>query len=109
MPEAYNGLRLFTFEENMSKPINPPGEDFTIRCPRLGHQIFFSYCVVENYGEPCFKIIDCWYRHFDVETYLKEHLSPEQWDKLVNRPPKPKVLSLLELIEQAKKRKKEAE
>ena len=93
----------------MDKPIEPPGDDFNIRCPRLGHQIFFSYCIVENYGEPCFKIVDCWHRHFDVVAYLQKHLSPDQWDKLVNRPPKPKVLSLVELIEQAKKRKKEAE
>jgi len=93
----------------MEKSIEPPNDDYQIRCPRLGHQIFFSYCVVENDGNPCFKIIDCWFRHFDVEAYLQKKLSPEQWDKLVNRPGKPKVLSLVELIEQAKKRRKEAQ
>ena len=93
----------------MEKPVEPPGDDFKIRCPRLGHQIFFSYCIVESDQNPCFKILDCWHQYFDVETYLKSRLTAEQWEKLVNRPPKPKVLSLIELIEQAKKRKKEAE
>ncbi len=93
----------------MEKPVEPPGDDYKIRCPRLGHQIFFSYCKVENQGGPCYKILDCWHRHFDVEGYLQKELTSEQWDRLVNRPAKPKMLSLIELIEQAKKRKKETE
>jgi len=44
-----------------------------------------------------------------VEGYLQKELTSEQWDRLVNRPAKPKMLSLIELIEQAKKRKKETE
>jgi hypothetical protein len=44
-----------------------------------------------------------------VEDYLKKELTPEQWERVSDRQPKSKMLSLLELIEQAKKRKKEME
>jgi len=74
-----------------------------IRCPRLGHQISFSYCRSENMGEPCFKTLDCWFEHFLVEEYLREELEPEDWDRLFRRPAKSKVQSLMELIEQTKK------
>lgn len=85
----------------------PPGDDCDIRCPRLGHQISFSYCRSENQGLPCFKTLDCWYTHFEVEAFLKKELTPEEWKKVFSGPPKPKMLSLVELIEQAKKRGKE--
>ncbi|MBW2064624.1 MAG: hypothetical protein JRJ03_06775 [Deltaproteobacteria bacterium] len=82
----------------------PPGEDFQIRCPRLGHMISFSYCQRENMGLPCFKTLDCWFRHFAVEDYLRGRLSQEEWEKAFGKPRTPKVLSLVELIEEAKKR-----
>jgi hypothetical protein len=91
----------------MNKDSTPPGEDDLVRCPRLGHQITFSYCRVENRGLPCFKIVDCWYEHFMVEDFLRRELKPEEWEKVFNRPVKPKILSLVELIEEAKKRKNE--
>jgi len=91
----------------MNKKNIPPGDENKIRCPRLGHQISFSYCRSENKGLPCFKSLDCWFEHFPVEAYLRRELKPEEWDNVFNRPPKPKMLSLVELIEEAKKRKKE--
>jgi hypothetical protein len=91
----------------MERESLPPGEDYKIRCPRLGHQITFSYCRAENRGLPCFKTLDCWFEHFLVEEYLRKELNAEEWEKVFNRPPKPKMLSLVELIEQAKKVKKE--
>ncbi len=36
--------------------------------------------------------------------YLKDHLPEAQFNRLMERDPKPKVSSLIELIEQAKKR-----
>ncbi|MBN1847641.1 MAG: hypothetical protein JW932_03570 [Deltaproteobacteria bacterium] len=87
----------------------PPGEDYLIRCPRLGHQIHFSYCRSENQGLPCSKILDCWFNHFLVEEYLRRELSAEEWAKAFERPAHPKMQSLLELIEQAKKNKKKEE
>ena len=85
--------------------IKAPNKDYTIRCPRLGHQINFQYCRIENMGLPCFKILDCWFQHFDVESYLRQDLSSEEWDKTFNRTPKSKVASLLELIEKVKNSK----
>ena len=79
-----------------------------IRCPRLGHQICFSYCRRENHGLPCFKTLDCWYAHFMVEDYLRNELSPEEWGKAFKRSDKTKTVSLIELIEQAKERKQKA-
>ena len=35
--------------------------------------------------------------------YLKDHLAEDQFNRLMEARPKPKVTSLLELIEQAKK------
>jgi hypothetical protein len=42
-----------------------------------------------------------------VEDFLRSELKPEEWGKAFNRPIKPKILSLVELIEEAKKRNRE--
>ena len=91
----------------MSKKFTLPGDELNIRCPRLGHQVGFSYCRSESEGLPCFKVLDCWFEHFNVEAYLEEELESKDWETLINRPAPKKVQSLLELIEQAKKAKKE--
>ena len=93
----------------MKKKCYPPGKDYQIRCPRLGHQIDFSYCRSENQGLPCFKILDCWFQHFSVEEYLREELEAEEWNTVFGVQPKSKMLSLVELIEQAKRGKKNPE
>jgi len=87
-------------------PKDPPDKEFNIRCPRLGHQINFPYCRSENQGLPCFKTLDCWFNHFDVTAYLKEQLSKEQFEMSFVNKGKPKVLSLLDLIDKAKARQK---
>jgi hypothetical protein len=47
--------------------------------------------------------LDCWHSHFQVEQHLRTELTPEEWQRTFTRPPKPKMLSLVELIEQARK------
>jgi hypothetical protein len=42
-----------------------------------------------------------------IEDFLREELDPDEWERIFNQPPKPKVLTLVELIEEAKKRKTE--
>ncbi|MFH2067149.1 MAG: hypothetical protein ABIK15_18260 [Pseudomonadota bacterium] len=75
------------------------------RCPRLGSIIPFSYCMKCGDGRlPCGKVIDCWWEIFDIKGYLEQHLSAEDFQELVNRKPKDKVSSILEMIEQAKKK-----
>lgn len=86
-------------------PTEPPSDELGIRCPRLGHQINFSYCRSENNGLPCFKTLDCWYHHFDVHSFLKDKLSEQDFKKIFASKGKPKVSSLLDLIKQAKERK----
>jgi len=84
---------------------DPPKDDFHIRCPRLGHQINFSYCRSESNGLPCFKTLDCWYNHFDVQAYLADKLTKEDFETAFLNKGKPKIASLFDLIEQAKTRK----
>ena len=80
------------------------GNPLERRCPRLGGPVSFSYCkTCDEDQQPCFKIIDCWWETFDVVRYLKDHFSEEQFNRLTNATPRPKIASLVELIEKAKK------
>ncbi len=88
-------------------PSEPPEDKIEIRCPRLGHQVNFSYCRSENQGIPCFKSLDCWFNTFNVQDYLKDKLPKEDFEKAFLNKGKPKVFSLMDLIEQAKKNKGE--
>ncbi len=85
-------------------PTKSPTGIGDIRCPKLGHLITFSYCEKEQGTLPCVRALYCWAGHFDVEGYFKERLSEEEWVRAFETPPKPKLVTLLELIEQAKKR-----
>ena len=85
--------------------MNEKQERLVRRCPRLGNAVPFNYCEICGDDEqPCFKILDCWWEHFDVVQYLKDHLPEDQFSRLMEARPKPKVASLVELIEQARKR-----
>ena len=88
----------------MDQKNSPPDDSFQIRCPKLGHQIHFSYCRKENFGLPCVKTLNCWYRHFEVEQYMRDELSPEEFEQAFRKNIKPKMQSLMELINQAQKR-----
>ncbi len=83
----------------------PPDDKFTIRCPRLGHQINYPYCRSENNGLPCFKTLDCWYTHFDVQVCLRDQLTQDDFKKIFENKTAPKILSLVDLIEQARQGK----
>lgn len=86
----------------MNRPEKPPDSSLQIRCPRLGHEIYFSYCRQENMGLPCFKILDCWFPYFKVEEYLRQELSEAEWASVFENPGKPKIVSMLEMIQQAR-------
>jgi hypothetical protein len=75
------------------------------RCPKLGDEMTFGYCLQESGKLPCLRIIRCWQTAFDVEALLKEHLTPEQWEQLTCAQPKDKVINLIEVIEAAKAKK----
>ncbi len=74
-----------------------------MRCPRLGGPVQLSYCEVESSGKPCLKMISCWSPQFDVTTMLAEKMGPENMEAYFSKQVKPKVITLIELIEQARK------
>jgi hypothetical protein len=76
-----------------------------IRCPRLGGEVSLVYCLKEGGNIPCPRTILCWQPYFDVEAQLRANLTEEQWDRCFAKTPKEKIVSLVELIEAAKKRK----
>jgi len=81
-------------------------DDKPIRCPRLGGEVNFKYCRTMNDRLPCRLIAGCWQTQIDIDTFLRDHYSPEELDRIF-APPKPKVETLLELIEKSKKVKTE--
>ena len=73
-----------------------------IRCRMLGHELTFGYCRQPGRDLPCAKIFDCWFEIFNVEEFMREHYTEEQIRQILT-PPKPKMASLLEIIQQAQK------
>ncbi len=57
-------------------------------------------------GRPCFKILHCWYPYFRVEEYLRQELTEQEFSDLIDKPVKPKVLSLMQAIQDVQKREK---
>lgn len=71
-------------------------------CRTLGHYVPFKYCRTMKDGVPCHRILDCWFERFPVEEYLREQYSEDEISRMLE-PPKPKISSLLDLIEKARK------
>jgi len=87
--------------------LNEHDQDLLLRCCRLGHEVTFGYCRQETGGKPCRLILDCWWERFDVRSFLQTHLPQEtmaQVERAAVSPPPAKVLSLVEMIQQAKER-----
>lgn len=76
-----------------------------IRCPTLGHPLSFSYCRTTDGDKPCRRIYNCWFQRIPIEKYMQTYFPKETIDNIV-APPKPKMLSLVELIEKARQTKK---
>jgi hypothetical protein len=57
--------------------------------------------------QPCFKVVDCWWETFDIVRYLQDHLPEEQFARVMDARPKPKVASLVEMVAQTKARMQE--
>ncbi|MFP3980561.1 MAG: hypothetical protein ACLFUY_04140 [Desulfobacterales bacterium] len=85
---------------------DPNIDNMELRCPRLGSLIPFRYCLISGEGDlPCMKIMDCWWEFFDVDAYLKENLPAEAYNKLVTAQPRSKVATIVEIAEEAKRKK----
>jgi hypothetical protein len=70
-------------------------------CRMLGHAVPFSYCRQVSEGLPCRLLADCWYTQFDAVAWMRERFTSEQIAR-ITAPPRPKIHSLLELIERAR-------
>ena len=79
-----------------------PHDSKLIRCPKLGDEMTFVYCLQESGDLPCVRIIQCWQAAFDVAALLKEHLTSGQWERFTWAQPKDKVIDLIEIIGKAK-------
>jgi hypothetical protein len=87
--------------------LNEHDQEFLPRCCRLGHEVTFGYCRQETRGKPCRLILDCWWERFDVRAFLQANLPADtmtQVESASTSPPPPKMLSLLETVQQAKER-----
>ena len=73
------------------------------RCPMLGNDVPFSYCREPAQEIPCRKIFDCWWETVDIKAFIAGNYSREIQEAIA-QPPKPKMLSLIEIIEQASRR-----
>ncbi len=72
-------------------------------CRMLGHAVTFNYCRTTSQNTPCRKIRDCWFETLPIEDYMNTHFNTEE-QQLIFKEPAPKITSLLDLIEQARKR-----
>ncbi len=74
------------------------------RCPRLGGDVEFSYCKIGGEDRsPCFKIFDCWWEIFDVVAHMKEIMPEERFKETVEKKPRPKVASIVEMVREIRK------
>lgn len=76
-----------------------------IRCPMLGHPLNFTYCRTTDGTTPCRRILNCWFERIPIQQFMQENFPPSVIERLAE-PPKPKMVSLFELIEKAQKMKK---
>jgi len=79
----------------------------TIRCRRLGHEVPFGYCRREAGHTPCRLLLNCWWEQFDVQAFVREHFAEDvvkALEEARSSPAPPKMLSLLEILEQARRR-----
>jgi len=55
---------------------------------------------------PCRFIVGCWQGQMDIEAFLDEQFSAEELDRIF-APPKPKMDTLVHLMEKANKAKRQ--
>ncbi|MEO0294184.1 MAG: hypothetical protein ABIN61_08215 [candidate division WOR-3 bacterium] len=75
----------------------------SIYCRKLGHWLTFNYCRRENKGFPCRGIISCWFERIEIEKFLKENYEKGEISYLFEPQPS-KLASIIELIEDTKRR-----
>jgi hypothetical protein len=79
-------------------------DDRRVRCPKLGGEVTFAYCRQEAGDLPCQRVVLCWHLYFPIESHLEKILTDDQRKRFLSQQPKDKITTLVELIEEAKKR-----
>ncbi|MBU2511147.1 hypothetical protein KJ966_07405 [bacterium] len=77
-------------------------DDLEGYCRQLGHTIPFKYCRTQQNGIPCSKLRDCYFERIPIQDFIDNNFSAEEKHAMVSVRP-PKLQSILELIEKAKK------
>ncbi len=77
-------------------------DDKIRRCPMLGHELAFSYCRQPGREIPCARIFDCWWDRLDIVDFVQDHYDPDTIVE-IRKPRQPKMASLVEIIERARK------
>ncbi|HOP35783.1 MAG TPA: hypothetical protein PL090_05615 [Syntrophales bacterium] len=78
-------------------------ESLITRCPKLGCDIPFSYCLRERGSLPCARILACWAHRVPVEDFLRERLTEDQWDQAFLAPDRDRLSAILTAAGKAKK------
>jgi hypothetical protein len=73
------------------------------RCPMLGGEVPFRYCRTLTEGKPCRRIEACWGDLMDVQAFLEAHYDLDELREIWDRSKKPKIDSILEILQQVKK------
>lgn len=98
-------IRIALQEGQIEVSVPEEKDSLDRRCPRLGGPVPFKYCRTSgDEGLPCFKIRDCWWETFDIQSYLERTLSEADLMKLLQSKPPSKIESIIELIEKAQKK-----
>jgi len=80
-----------------------------IHCSQLGGEIPFRYCRTVNETLPCRRMMVCWEFRAEIAKFLDEHYSIHQIERALAPPNKTRIETIIELVEKAKKIKKENE
>ena len=62
----------------------------------------FRYCRMQEADRLCPRMLDCWWERFDVEGFLRACYPGDVVDALLHPTSRPKMSTILELIEAAK-------
>jgi hypothetical protein len=71
-------------------------------CRKLGHTVGFGYCRRAQGALPCASVVGCWNGRIPVSGFLERHYTPQQLAKAFS-PPRPRLATILELVEQARR------
>ncbi|OGP53768.1 MAG: hypothetical protein A2162_03270 [Deltaproteobacteria bacterium RBG_13_52_11b] len=77
------------------------------RCPQLGGDVPFQYCRTLNQGLPCRSIMVCWEYRIPVSKFLEAHYPAEEIRRAFTPSSKTRLDTILEIAENAKRRKTE--